>query len=111
MEDKLHHHQVADKAFEDKSHEALVRYLKQKEYSYRELDRKIMIGKDTIAEWDGIFELENGEIGFRSLTVASSIPSLEEIVTLKTCSFATPNYLNSKKTCLFRIWWRPQVKI
>ena len=55
---------MADKAFEDKSREALVRYLKEKEYSFRELDRIIMVGKDTIAEWEGIFELENGETWF-----------------------------------------------
>ena len=64
FEDKFRHHQVADKTFEDKSRDALVRYLKEKGYSFRELDRIIMVGKDTIAEWEGIFELENGETWF-----------------------------------------------
>lgn len=56
-----HHHQVADKAFEEKTRETLAHYLKKYKFSYRELDRNIMVDKDIIAEWEGVFELENGE--------------------------------------------------
>jgi hypothetical protein len=60
--DERHHWQVADKAFEDKSREALIRYLEEEQFVFRELSRVIKVDGDIIAEWEGVFELEGGEI-------------------------------------------------
>ena len=64
--DERHHWQVADKAFEEKSREALIRYLEEEQVVFRELSRVIKVDgeSDIIAEWEGVFELEGGEIWF-----------------------------------------------
>ena len=59
-----HHWQVTDKAFEEKSREALIRYLKEEQFVFRELSRLIKVDGDIIAEWEGVFELEGDEIWF-----------------------------------------------
>ncbi len=64
LDDERHHWQIADKAFEDRSRFALIQYLEDQKYSFRELDRVIKVGEDFIAEWEGIFELEGGEYWF-----------------------------------------------
>jgi len=48
--DERHHWQVADKAFEDKSREALIRYLEEEQFVFRELSRVIKVDGDIIAE-------------------------------------------------------------
>ena len=62
--DERHHWQVADKAFEDKSPEALIRYLEEEQIVFRESSRVIKVDGDIVAEWEGVFELEGGEIWF-----------------------------------------------
>jgi len=64
MKDERQHRQVADKAFEDKSRQALTRYLKEQRFSFRELDRVIKMDGKIIAEWEGVYELEGGGIWF-----------------------------------------------
>jgi hypothetical protein len=64
MKDELQHRQVADKAFEDKSRQALTRYLKEQRFSFHELDRVIKADGKIIAEWEGVYELEGGGIWF-----------------------------------------------
>lgn len=62
--DELQHRQVADKDFKDKSRQALTRYLKEQRFSFHELDRVIKADGKIIAEWEGVYELESGEIWF-----------------------------------------------
>jgi hypothetical protein len=62
--DEHHHWQVVDKAFEDKSREALIRYLEAEQFVFRELSRVIKVDGGIIAQWGGVFELEGGEIWF-----------------------------------------------
>ena len=62
--DERQHRQVADKCFEDKSRQALSRYLGEQEFSFRQLDRIIEVDGKTVAEWEGVFELEDGGIWF-----------------------------------------------
>jgi hypothetical protein len=64
MTDERQHRQIADKAFEDKSRQALTRYLEEQGFSFRELDRVIKVDGKLIAEWEGVFELEDGGIWF-----------------------------------------------
>jgi len=64
MQDERQHRQVADKAFEDKSRKALLRYLEEQQYSFRELSRVVKVDGKIVAEWEGVFELEGGEIWF-----------------------------------------------
>jgi hypothetical protein len=62
MVDERQHRQIANKAFEAKSSEALIRYLDENRSSFHELDRTVD-GK-SIAERESVFELEGGEIWF-----------------------------------------------
>ena len=62
--DERHHWQVADKTFEAKSRKALIQYLEEEQFVFRELNRVIKVDADIIAEWEGVFELEGGEIWF-----------------------------------------------
>jgi len=64
MKNELQHRQVADKAFEDKSRQALTRYMEAQGFSFRELDRVFKADGKIIAEWEGVFELESGAIWF-----------------------------------------------
>jgi hypothetical protein len=64
MTDERQHRQIADKAFKDKSRQALTRYLEEQGFSFRELDRVIKVDGKPIAEWEGVFELEDGGIWF-----------------------------------------------
>ena len=59
--DGVHTH---DDLLEDKSRQALSRYLGEQGFSFRELDRIIEVDGKTVAEWEGVFELEDGEIWF-----------------------------------------------
>ena len=60
MNDERQHRQIADKAFEDKSRQALIRYLEEQRFLFHELDRVIKVDGKSIAEWEGVFELEGG---------------------------------------------------
>ena len=64
MKDELQHRQVADKSFENKSRQTLTRYLKEQGFSFRELGRVFKADGKIIAEWEGVYELEGGEIWF-----------------------------------------------
>lgn len=64
LDEERHHCQIADKAFEDWSRYALIRYIEERGYSFRELDHVIKVGNNTVAEWEGIFELEGGHYWF-----------------------------------------------
>ena len=59
------HTQVSDRAFEDKSRLALITYMKDKDLKFSELNR---LFKDKngilLAEWEGVFEVENEGIYF-----------------------------------------------
>lgn len=54
MKDEHQHRQVADKAFKEKSRQALTRYLEEQQFSFRELDRVIKADDRIIAEWEGV---------------------------------------------------------
>lgn len=58
-EDRRHY-----KAFEDKSRLALIRYLDEHQRSFHELNRVIKVDGRIVAEWEGVFELESGEVWF-----------------------------------------------
>lgn len=60
-EDRLHH-QLADKAFEEKSRNCLFKFLNDKGIKYRELDRTIKKDGKTVAEWEAIVETDSGQI-------------------------------------------------
>lgn len=64
MKDERQHPQAADKAFEDKSRQALTRYIKEQQFSFHELGRTIKVDGSLIAEWEGVYELEGGGIWF-----------------------------------------------
>jgi hypothetical protein len=56
--------QTSDRAFEDKSHKALIRYVEEQQFSFRELTRVFKVGDEPKIEWEGVFELANGEVWF-----------------------------------------------
>jgi len=62
MKDEFHHRQIFDKGFGQKSHGAMIRYLDEHKLSFHELDRVIKVGEETVAEWEGVFELQDGHV-------------------------------------------------
>ena len=54
---EYHHMQVSDKAFEDKSRLALIANMEKQGLKFRELDRIITGPANTVAEWEGIFDV------------------------------------------------------
>jgi hypothetical protein len=59
-DEQRHQNQIADKAFETKARHALTKYLNEAGIKYQETERKIKCGKDTVAEWEGIFMVDGG---------------------------------------------------
>ena len=64
MSDERLHRQIADKAFEQKSREAMIHYLDEHQLPFHELDRIIKVDGKPIAEWEGVFQLASGNIWF-----------------------------------------------
>lgn len=62
MKDERHHRQISDKAFEQKSYEAMIRYFDDHKISFHELNRIIKVAREIVAEWEGVFELEDGQV-------------------------------------------------
>lgn len=62
MREERHHRQISDKAFEQKCREAMIRYLADHKLSFHELDRSIQNAGEIVAEWEGVFELEDGRV-------------------------------------------------
>lgn len=53
------HSQISNKAFEAKSRQAMIDYLNNSGLEFHELDRVIKDGDTSVAEWEGVFELDN----------------------------------------------------
>src|SRR5947208_10346790 len=64
MMEECQHRQISDKAFEQKSREAMVHYLHNHKLPFHELDRVIEVAGEIVAEWEGVFELEDGQVWF-----------------------------------------------
>ena len=64
MEEERQHRQTSDKAFEEKSRAAMIRYLNDHKLSFHDLGREIKVSGKIVAEWEGVFELEDGQLWF-----------------------------------------------
>jgi hypothetical protein len=64
VSDERLHRQVADKAFEQKCHQALARYLNKRGVPFHQLDRNIQVDGKIVAEWQGVFQLASGQVWF-----------------------------------------------
>jgi len=62
--EERHHRQVADKAFEEKARNGLIKFVDDKGLKYRELDRTVTKDGKPVAEWEGILELDSGQVLF-----------------------------------------------
>jgi hypothetical protein len=56
-----HYEQISDKAFEDKSREAMITFMNNEGMAFNELDRVIKDGEKVVAEWEGVFEVDDGQ--------------------------------------------------
>jgi len=63
VSEERRHNQIADKAFQSKARFALIEHIRDKGLDYQEMDRVIGSGSDTVAEWEGIFEV-GGDVWF-----------------------------------------------
>jgi hypothetical protein len=61
MQNVQYYRQASDKRFEEKSRKALITYMKKEGFSFKELDRVIEDGKNVVAEWEGLFEIDDGQ--------------------------------------------------
>ena len=77
-----HYEQISDKAFEDKSRNAMITFMKNMGIAFKELDRVIMDGEKVVAEWEGVFEVNDGhgvfflECKHRMTAVSTSLSHL-----------------------------------
>ena len=62
VQEERHHRQVADKAFEEKARNGLFKFLNDKGIKYRELDRTVEKDGKAVAEWEGIVEVDSGQV-------------------------------------------------
>jgi len=62
VQEERHHRQVADKAFEEKARNCLFKFLNDKGIKYCELDRTVEKDGKAIAEWEGIVEVDSGQV-------------------------------------------------
>ena len=53
--------QSSDKAFEDKSRKAMITFMNNVGMAFNELDRVIKDGDRTVAEWEAVFEVDDGK--------------------------------------------------
>ena len=58
MQSIQHYEQNSDKGFEDKSRKALMTYMKKEGMIFNELARVIKVNDKTVAEWEGLFEVD-----------------------------------------------------
>ena len=77
-----HYEQISDKAFEDKSRNAMITFMTNMGIAFKELDRVIMDGEKVVAEWEGVFEVNDGhgvfflECKHRMTAVSTSLSHL-----------------------------------
>jgi hypothetical protein len=55
-----HYEQISDKAFEDKSRNAMITFMQNAGTAFKELDRVIKDGEKVVAEWEGVFDIDDG---------------------------------------------------
>jgi len=56
--------QTCDKMFENKSREAMLRFMNDAGMTYKELDRIIKDGERLVAEWEAVFEVDGHGVFF-----------------------------------------------
>lgn len=62
-EERLHR-QVADKAFEDKARNGLIKFVNYNGIRYREMNCFIRKDGKNFSEWEGILETDSGQVLF-----------------------------------------------
>jgi hypothetical protein len=61
MRSVQHYEQVRDKALEDKARKAMITFMNNVGIAFNELDRVIKDGERVAAEWEGVFEVDDGQ--------------------------------------------------
>jgi hypothetical protein len=56
-----HYEQISDKGFEDKSRQAMITFMNNAGMAFNEIDRVIKDGANVVAEWEGVFEVDDGK--------------------------------------------------
>lgn len=62
MTEERDYQEVSDKTFEDRCHNALIKFLEDKESDFREVRPTVRKRGRSVAEWKGIFEMRSGEM-------------------------------------------------
>jgi hypothetical protein len=82
MQNIQHYEQASNKGFEDKSRRTLVTYMAKEGIEFTELNRVIKDKDNLVAEWEGVFEIEDGrevyflECKHRMTAVSTSLSQL-----------------------------------
>ena len=56
-----HYEQISDKAFEDRARKAMITSMNNAGMVFNELARVVKDGERVVAEWEGFFEVDNGQ--------------------------------------------------
>jgi hypothetical protein len=59
-----HYEQISDKAFEDEARKTMITFMDGAGIAYNELTRVVKDGVRVVAEWEGIFEVDDGRVFF-----------------------------------------------
>jgi len=60
MQSIQYYEQNSDRGFEDKFRKALMAYMKKEGMIFNELFRVFKVNDKTVAEWEGVFEVDSG---------------------------------------------------
>jgi hypothetical protein len=83
MKSVQHYEQVSYKAPEDKARKAVFTFMNNAGMTFNEVDRVIKDGEKVVAEWEGVFEVDDGqdvyflECKHRVRAVSTSLFALE----------------------------------